>query len=147
MVATALLFAASTAFSQTVKTVANFSAAPDASIVTGAALALDGKGNIFGTTVDGGAHGNGCIYRVTPGGKATTLYSFGSSSDGTNSDGANPHGGLIAGSDGSFYGTTYVGGANGTGTVFQVSTPFRMAPTGPIRRRAWSSARTRTYTE
>jgi uncharacterized repeat protein (TIGR03803 family) len=47
----------------------------------------------------------------------TTLYSF----DGGN-DGGYPDAGLVQGSDGAFYGTTYGGGANGSGTVFKIST-------------------------
>ena len=36
-------------------------------------------------------------------------------------DGANPFGGLILGTDGKFYGTTFYGGANGDGTVFSIT--------------------------
>src|SRR5579859_5595410 len=46
----------------------------------------------------------------------TTLRSF------TYSDGANPAAGLIQGTDGGLYGTTYQGGAGGSGTVFKVNT-------------------------
>jgi uncharacterized repeat protein (TIGR03803 family) len=52
------------------------------------------------------------------------LYSFGSVQD-TNGfplDGANPAAALVQGSDGYFYGTTYGGGTNGNGTVFQIGT-------------------------
>jgi uncharacterized repeat protein (TIGR03803 family) len=47
----------------------------------------------------------------------TSLYSF----TGGN-DGAGPVAPLVQGSDGNFYGTTYQGGTNGVGTVFQIST-------------------------
>ncbi len=47
----------------------------------------------------------------------TSLYSF----TGTN-DGANPEAGLVQGSDGYFYGTTYSGGTNNYGTIFKIST-------------------------
>src|SRR6185503_17528028 len=43
------------------------------------------------------------------------LYSF------SGSDGALPEAGLVQGSDGNFYGTTQIGGANGFGTVFKIS--------------------------
>ncbi len=46
----------------------------------------------------------------------TSLYSF----TGTN-DGAIPLAGLVQGSDGSFYGTTYWGGTNDEGTVFRLT--------------------------
>jgi uncharacterized repeat protein (TIGR03803 family) len=43
------------------------------------------------------------------------LYSF------SGDDGANPHGTLVQGSDGNFYGTTSFGGASNDGTVFQIT--------------------------
>ena len=46
--------------------------------------------------------------------KLTSLYSF------AGSDGANPDAGLVQGSDGNYYGTTYYGGANNVGTVFRL---------------------------
>ncbi len=45
----------------------------------------------------------------------TSLHAFDSK------DGANPSGGLVQGSDGFFYGTTYYGGANSVGTVFKIN--------------------------
>src|ERR1019366_2725521 len=54
----------------------------------------------------------------------TTLYSFGSVQD-TNYvplDGGWPGAALVQGSDGNFYGTTYWGGTNNAGTVFNIST-------------------------
>jgi uncharacterized repeat protein (TIGR03803 family) len=45
----------------------------------------------------------------------TTLYNF----DGT--DGANPYAGLVKATNGNFYGTTTYGGANGDGTVFEIT--------------------------
>ena len=53
---------------------------------------------------------------MTPAGVLTTLVSF------NGANGNNPQGGLVQGNDGSFYGTTEYGGANGLGTVFQVTT-------------------------
>src|SRR2546426_6692086 len=44
------------------------------------------------------------------------LYSFSGYSDG-----AEPLGGLVQGSDGDFYGTTFYGGASGPGTVFKIT--------------------------
>jgi uncharacterized repeat protein (TIGR03803 family) len=46
----------------------------------------------------------------------TSLYSF----TGTN-DGSSPYAGLVQGSDGNFYGTTFGGGTNNLGTVFQIT--------------------------
>lgn len=81
-----------------------------------AGLIQASDGNFYGTTVGGGPSGTGTVFKVTPGGTETVLYAF---AGGT--DGANPTGGLIQGSDGSFYGTTRFGGANGNGTVFKIA--------------------------
>ncbi len=80
-------------------------------------LAQGSDGNIYGTTNGGGAGNKGTFFKVTLDGKLTTLYSFG----GAASDGSNPFAGVVQGRDGNFYGTTYSGGDNGTGTVFMIS--------------------------
>jgi uncharacterized protein (TIGR03437 family) len=71
-------------------------------------------GNFYGATTGGGANFSGSIYRITPSGVFTTLYSFGA----TPTDGATPIGGLVEGTDGNLYGTTYAGGTADAGTVF-----------------------------
>jgi len=74
------------------------------------------NGNLYGTTYEGGASGNyGTVFEITPSGTLTTLHSF----DGT--DGANPIPGLVQATNGTFYGTTYEGGASDDGTVFSLS--------------------------
>jgi uncharacterized repeat protein (TIGR03803 family) len=77
------------------------------------------NGNFYGTTQGGGTNGFGTVFRISPSGSYSNLYSFASSTN----DGANPYGGLVQGSDGNFYGTTEVGGTNacGCGTVFRIS--------------------------
>ncbi|HEY7928914.1 MAG TPA: choice-of-anchor tandem repeat GloVer-containing protein [Steroidobacteraceae bacterium] len=74
-------------------------------------------GNFYGATYSGGAHGFGAVYKLTPGGTETVLYSFA----GGTTDGANPEAGVIQGSDGNFYGATYAGGPDGVGTVFELT--------------------------
>jgi uncharacterized repeat protein (TIGR03803 family) len=69
-----------------------------------AALALDTGGNLYGTSLGGDAGGYGTVFRITPSGMLTTLFSM----NGT--DGANPAG-LVLGRDGNFYGTTEAGGS------------------------------------
>jgi len=86
---------------------------PEAALVQGA------DGNFYGTTSEGGAGGQGTVFKITPGGALTTLYSFCSESNCT--DGAQPLSGLIEGTDGSFYGTTYSGGANNYGTIYRIT--------------------------
>src|SRR5262249_22313524 len=73
-------------------------------------------GNLYGTTVNGGANDDGTVFQITPRGALTILHSF----DGT--DGLQPYGGLVQGTDGNFYGTTTFGGTNNDGTVFSVAT-------------------------
>ena len=85
-------------------------------------------GSFYGTTYWGGANygpglpslGAGTVFKITPSGTLTTLYSFCSEGGTACTDGEDPSAGLIQGSDGNFYGTTYAGGANDWGTVFEV---------------------------
>ena len=81
-------------------------------------------GNLYGTTSVGGAYGNpssgGTVFCITTSGALTTLHSF--IPNDTDNNGEAPIAGLTLGSDGNLYGTTAVGGANGTGTVFSITT-------------------------
>ncbi len=81
------------------------------------------NGNLYGTTYGGGANGYGTVFRVTPSGVVTILYSFCSRSG--CADGSNPAG-LVLGADGDLYGTTAAGGATdcltaGCGTIFKIT--------------------------
>ncbi len=75
-------------------------------------------GNFYGTTLQGGSNGHGTIFKITPAGILTTLYSVGSNA----TDGNFPQAALALGTDGNFYGTTYFGGAGNSGTVFKLTT-------------------------
>jgi uncharacterized repeat protein (TIGR03803 family) len=96
-------------------------AAPYAALVQGT------DGNFYGTTTRGGANpgfygdGGGTVFRITPGGALTTLYSF--CTQRACRDGGWPVANLVHGTDGNFYGTTGLGGINGAdaGTVFRVT--------------------------
>ena len=84
-----------------------------------AGLIADAAGNLFGTTLVGGAHDAGTVFEIvkTASGYASTptvLFSF----DGTH--GARPEAGLIADAAGNLFGTTSLGGANDAGTVFEI---------------------------
>lgn len=91
----------------------------------------DKNGNLFGTTIAGGGGpcwgGCGTVFKVSKTGKETIVYRFLASPDG-----AFPYAGLIPGTAGNFYGTTYNGGDTacndlgpGCGTVFEVSASGR----------------------
>jgi len=82
-----------------------------------AVLIQGSDGNFYGTTISGGANNQGTVFKITPSGTETVLYSFA----GGVSDGAQPYAGLIQGSDGNFYGTTNFGGTNNFGTVFKIT--------------------------
>ena len=84
-----------------------------------APLLMDTQGNLYGTTYHGGANGAGVVFKVTPVGVGTVLYSFCAQSGCT--DGSNPRAGLALDTNGNLYGTTDIGGANGKGTVFKLS--------------------------
>ena len=73
-------------------------------------------GNFYGTTSNGGFYNDGTIFTVTPQGQETILHNFYYG----NGDGKTPNG-LIQASDGNFYGTTYLGGANNQGTIFTIT--------------------------
>jgi uncharacterized repeat protein (TIGR03803 family) len=78
-------------------------------------------GNLYGTTLGGGSNGAGTVFKMTPEGALTTIYSFCSLAK--CADGAEPYGGLVLASDGNFYGTTSQGGAvDGiSGTIFKIT--------------------------
>jgi uncharacterized repeat protein (TIGR03803 family) len=90
-----------------------------------ASLIIDKKGNLYGTTVFGGANGDGTVFEVPAGGTETVLYSFGSATNGT--DGVDPLAGLMMDKKGSLYGTTNEGGigtgcgSGGCGVVFKLA--------------------------
>ena len=131
-------------------------------------LAIDGAGNLYGTTYSGGASNYGTVFKVTPSGTETVVYSFKGGTDGCNPygnsvvlrngflygatagcgahavgtvfkltktgtetvlhsfandgvDGFTPYAGLVFDKLGNLYGTTYVGGVNGYGTVFKIT--------------------------
>ena len=97
-----------------------------------AGLIEDASGNLYGTTKGGGitnssdcntgSCGYGTVFELTPSGSGfakTVLYNFCSQS--FCSDGANPYAGVIEDTSGNLFGTTYNGGANGGGTVFELT--------------------------
>jgi len=82
-----------------------------------AGLVRDATGNLYSTTVGGGIHSAGTVFKVDKAGTETVLYSF---TGGV--DGLNPFAGLVLDAAGNLYGTTKYGGTSGAGTVFKVDT-------------------------
>jgi uncharacterized repeat protein (TIGR03803 family) len=84
-----------------------------------AGLVAATDGNFYGVTDAGGGPGdNGTVYKITPTGKLTTLYTFCAQPNCL--DGSAPQS-LLLGVDDNFYGTTSDGGANNFGTVFKIT--------------------------
>jgi len=80
-------------------------------------------GDFYGVALEGGANNYGSVFKLTPGGALTTLYSFCSESTTKTkcTDGGTPTE-IIQASDGNLYGTTRAGGAiDGAGTVFKMT--------------------------
>jgi len=100
-------------------------------------LVLANDGNFYGITYDGGISASGCdtgqpspptcgtVFKMTPTGTLTTLYTFCMQAGCT--DGANPNGSLLQATDGNFYGVTTLGGKvnslcfPGCGTIFKIT--------------------------
>jgi len=88
-----------------------------------AGLAIDKRGNLYGTTeIGGGETNNGTVFKVTPGGKESVLHSFAGGMDGSL-----PLASVTLDGKGNLYGTTGEGGGSGCsesagcGTVFEIS--------------------------
>jgi uncharacterized repeat protein (TIGR03803 family) len=114
-----LFVATRPAQAQTGTVLYNFAGNPDgADPLSG--LTFDGAGNLYGTTEQGGAHGAGAVFELSPNGgggwNETVLYSFTGGADGRI-----PNGPVIFDSAGNLYGTAEYGGVYGYGVVFDLS--------------------------
>jgi uncharacterized repeat protein (TIGR03803 family) len=106
-------------------TLFNFDRNPHGSLPA-ATVTLDGKGNLYGTTYQGGSHSSasnyccGTVWRYSlSSGTMTTLVNF--DGDTVPADGMFPGGGVTLDSSGNVYGTTIQGGTYGDGIVFEYS--------------------------
>jgi uncharacterized repeat protein (TIGR03803 family) len=88
-----------------------------------AALLSGADTNFYGTTTNGGAYGLGAVFKMSPAGALTALYSFTGGNDGNG-----PVAVLTQASDGSLYGTASAGGLGGMGTVFRLTGLQAVAP-------------------
>jgi uncharacterized repeat protein (TIGR03803 family) len=86
-------------------------------------LTLDSSGNVYGTTMHGGAPDWGAVFEISPqahgGWKEQLLYSF--DPEDVFIDGLTPVAGVIFDALGNIYGTTLYGGDRGGGIVFELS--------------------------
>ena len=100
------------------------SGCPDGEVPAG--LLQAASGDLYGTTAGiwaGESKNNGTIFKITPSGKLTTLYSFCPLNVNGCIDGAKPLAGLVQATNGDFYGTTAYGGValGNYGTIFGLS--------------------------
>jgi uncharacterized repeat protein (TIGR03803 family) len=91
-----------------------------------AGLVIDGSGNLYGTTTEGGTYGGGVVFELSPqaggGWSQSVLHNF----NATGKDGFEPYSGVIFDASGNLYGTTNYGGdgtncMQGCGTVFELT--------------------------
>ena len=84
-----------------------------------APLAMDAAGNLYDTTIAGGAYQQGSVFKLTQSNGSwtySTVYDF------TNgSDGRSPYGHLIFDANGNLYGTAGWGGSSGNGVVWEIT--------------------------
>ncbi len=97
------------------KVLYSFKGQPDGGLPN-AGVSEDPAGNLYGTTTAGGAFNQGTIYKLTPAGVETVLYSFTGGSDG-----ANIYGGVAVDPAGNLYGTAEAGGSLNDGVVWKYS--------------------------
>ena len=88
---------------------------------------VDAAGNVYGTTISGGATGYGTVFKISSGGAFTTLATF----DGSDGTGVYPFGGLTADGAGNLYGTTR-GGSYSTYAGPNYGTVFKLAANGAL---------------
>jgi uncharacterized repeat protein (TIGR03803 family) len=94
-------------------------------------LVQGNDGYFYGTTSASGPGGGGTVFKISSAGTFTNLYQF---SGGGGPNGLGPQCGLLQGSDGNFYGTTYYGGTtnstypSGAGVVFMISPTGTLTP-------------------
>jgi uncharacterized repeat protein (TIGR03803 family) len=105
------------AYGQTFTTLAQFNGVNGA-YPTSIVQATDG--NFYGATTFGGEYGRGNLFKVTPDGAVTSLYSF-CPQENDCTDGFIVESGPIFGIDGNLYGVTTGGGVTGLGTVYRTT--------------------------
>lgn len=112
-------FLGATANASTVKVIYSFAGGNDGEY-TDTELVMDPAGNLYGTSVQGGASSSGTVFQVTTAGVHTVLYSF---TGGT--DGGEPYKGVTLDAQGNLYGTTVTGGGGscegGCGVVYKLA--------------------------
>ena len=111
---------------QTLTTLHNF-AGPEGATPS-APMVLASDGNFYGTTIYGGAHSAGAVFKITPSGTLSLLYSFCSVPGYYGCADGNAPLGMVQGRDGNFYGVADQGGE----LNYAGGTIFRLTPSGAL---------------
>ena len=105
--------------SYTFQVIHTFTGGNDGSSGSAGRMLLE-HGRLYGAATTGGMYGSGVVFQLTPTTVGEwdfrTLYSFHGQPDGSF-----PYGALLRASSGKIYGTTYYGGQNGIGAVYELS--------------------------
>jgi uncharacterized repeat protein (TIGR03803 family) len=118
LAALAVTFGAALSQAQTYTDLANFNGENGDGPFGSVTQATDG--NFYGTTNIGGAYREGEVFRMSPTGEITSIYSFCSLPNCT--EGANPESAPVLGSDGNLYGAALQGGNKGqSGTIYKMT--------------------------
>jgi len=120
--------ATQSAQAQTYQVIHNFTENGQEGFQPMAGLAIDGAGNLYGTTNEGIGGYYGSVFKLAPKGQGwflSTLHRFHGGSD----DGDNPQAPVVFGPDGGLYGTTTSGGTYGAGIVYNLRPPVRACVT------------------
>jgi uncharacterized repeat protein (TIGR03803 family) len=87
-------------------------------------LTLGGDGNLYGATFEGGSDNDGTVFQYSPTGESLAAYYSFTGSPG----GFYPFSAPIEATDGSLWGATAHGGANGAGAIYKVTVSTPIAP-------------------
>jgi uncharacterized repeat protein (TIGR03803 family) len=97
----------------------SFTDSPDGANPYQSPILRDTAGNLYGTTIHGGAGSNGTIFKLTANGKESVLYRFSPAPGGS---APNAETGVVADPTGDLYGTEAFGGSLSKGSVFRLDT-------------------------
>jgi uncharacterized repeat protein (TIGR03803 family) len=110
----------------------SFTGAADGAYPAFGSLAVDAKGNLYGTTEEGGnltcnpPNGCGVVFRLSKSGKQTVLHSF------NGNDGEGPEYTVTLDAAGNLYGTAPSGGKHAAGVVFKISNASATEEPAPV---------------
>src|SRR6266498_2893290 len=100
------------------QTLKSFAYPPDSSANLYDQVILASDGLLYGTTYKGGSNNVGTVFKISTTGTGYTVIRH---MMGAGGDGRFPRSGLVEAGDGFLYGTTQMGGSNGSGTIYKLA--------------------------